>query len=147
MRKIRVIIVSTPALSRLIQSIFSSHPKFEVVARLAGSRGLSRQADRLLPELIVVSVKPVKTRLCSVILATKRASPLAKLVLICPLSDLIDSALRCGADACLAAENLVCRLVTTASAVSIRQESNPQNKGKPGGWRHQPQAKQHRRSS
>jgi hypothetical protein len=117
-RKIRILLVSSPALSRVIRHLFHDRLGFEVVGSLRGFRSLARQADRLRPELIVVNVKPVSTGVCAVVVAIKASSPFSKLILICPNSELISDARRCGADACIDQENLVRGLVPMASGLS-----------------------------
>jgi len=120
LRKIRILLVSSPALSEVIRYLFDAQPRFEVVGSLRNLKGLAEQAGRLLPELIVVNVKPVRTGVCPVVVAIKQSSPSSKIILICAVSSLTSDARKCGADACLDQEQLVRRLVPTASAVSAR---------------------------
>ena len=119
-RKIRILLVSSPALSQVIQHLFDGQPDFEVVGSVRDVKGLAAQADRLLPELIVANVKPIGTGVCPAVIAIKQSSPFSKLILICPVEVLSGAARKCGADACLDQEKLVRRLVPTASAVSAR---------------------------
>jgi len=119
-RKVSILVVSPPALSQIIKYLFRERPEFEVVGRLSGLRSVGQQVGRLCPELIVANVKPVRTAVCQVVAAIKRSSPLSKLILICPARDLITSARRCGADACLEPEELVRCLLRTAWALSER---------------------------
>jgi hypothetical protein len=121
--KTRILLVSPPALSHFIQHLFQDRPEFEVVGTLSGLRSLARQADRLRPELIVANVKPVGTGVCPVVVAIKQSSPLSKLILICPISNLTSGARRCGADACIDPEKLVRGLVPAASALSRLRSS------------------------
>jgi DNA-binding NarL/FixJ family response regulator len=127
MRKIRILLVSSPALSQVIRHLFHNRPGFEVVGSLRGVRSLAQQVDRLRPELIVANVKPLSTGVCAVVIAIKASSPFSKLILICPTSDLINSARRCGADACLDQETLVRRLVPMASALSTHFPRSKKN--------------------
>jgi DNA-binding NarL/FixJ family response regulator len=117
-RKIRILLVGCPALAHVIRHLFNDRPEFEVVGSLRGLRGLAQQADRLRPELIVANVKPIGTGISAVVVAIRTSSPLSRLILICPTSDLIVGGGRCGADACLDQEKLVRRLVPTASTLS-----------------------------
>jgi hypothetical protein len=117
-RKVRILVVSPPALSLLIEYLFRDRPEFEVVGSLSGLRSMGQQAGQLCPELIVANVKPVKTGVCQFVAAIKRSSPFSKLILICPARDFMAGARRCGADACLEQEDLVRRLLGTASALS-----------------------------
>ena len=116
--KVRILIVSSPALSQLIRHLFHHQPEFEVLGSLRGIKSLARRVAQQPPELIVASVKPVGTGLCATALAIKQSSPLSKLILICPVSALTGSALKCGADACLDQEKLVGRLLHTAWTLS-----------------------------
>jgi hypothetical protein len=115
--------VSPRGLCQIIEHLFHDRPEFEVVGTLIGLRSLARQAGRLLPELIVAHVKPVKTGVCDAVASIKRSSPLSKLILICPVGDLMAGARKCGADACLEQEELVLRLLPTARALSKRHRS------------------------
>jgi len=118
LRKIRILLVSSPALSDVIRHLFHAQPRFEVVGSLRNLKHFAELAGRLLPELIVVNVKPVRTGVCPVLVAIKQSSPSSKIILICAVSTLISDARKCGADAYLDQEQLVRRLVPTASAVS-----------------------------
>ena len=120
MRKVRVLIVSPPALTQLIRHLFQGEPEFEVLRSLRGIGSLARRVARHPPELIVASVKPVGTGLCATALAIKQSSPLSKLILICPVSDLTGKAHKCGADSCLDQEKLVGQLLPTAWTLSNR---------------------------
>ena len=120
-RKVRILVVSPPALSQLIEHLFSARPEFEVVGSVSGLRSVGQQAGRLSPELIVANVKPVRTAVCQAVAFIKRLSPLSKLILICPERDFMADARRCGADACLEQEKLVRRLLGTAWALSERR--------------------------
>ena len=120
MRKVRILVVSPPALSQLIEYLFRAQPEFEVVGSVSGWKNMGQQAGRLCPELIVANVKPVRTAVCQVVTSIKRSSPLSKLILICPARDFMVDARRCGADACLEQEELVRRLLGTALALSER---------------------------
>ncbi len=128
MNNIRVLIASPPALSRLIQRLLEDEPGFEVVGTVNGYRALLRRAPLLGPELIIASVKPVSNNIRAAVLGIKQASPASKLVLVCPVQDLVSSALRHGADACVSQEDLVGHLLPAArSATEIfpRHETAP----------------------
>ena len=130
MRKIRILLVGSPALSDVIRHLFHEQPRFEVVGSLRNLKHFAELAGRLLPELIVVNVKPVGTGVCPLLVAIKQSSPSSKIILICAVSSLISGARKCGADACLDQEQLVRRLVPTASAVSAHL---PRKSGIPRG--------------
>jgi hypothetical protein len=117
-RKVRILIVSPPALSQVIEYLFRDRPEFEVVGSLSGLRSMGQQAGRLCPDLIVANVKPVRTAVYQVVASIKRSSPSSKLILICPAKDFMAVGRRCGADACLEQEKLVRRLLGTALALT-----------------------------
>jgi len=73
---------------------------------------------RQFPDLIVVNVRPLRTRICRVVTAMKRHSPGSKLILICPVKGLEQPARKCGADACLEEERLVGRLLRMVRELS-----------------------------
>jgi hypothetical protein len=118
MRKVRILVVSPPALSRVIKHLVRGRPEFEIVGSIGGLKSLPQEAGRLLPELIIANVKPVGMGICPAVVAIRNSSPQAKLIVICPVADLIKSALRCGADAGVEQEKLVFRLLPAASALS-----------------------------
>jgi len=116
--KVRVLVIGTAALSRVVTHLFAAGPEFEVVGNLRSVRGLAPRAERLLPGLIVAGVKPVGTGVGAAVSAIRRASPASRLILLCPVIDLVGGARRFGADACLDPEKLVVQLLPTASALS-----------------------------
>jgi hypothetical protein len=120
LRKTTILIVSSPSLLRIIEHLFRGRSEFEVVGTFSGFRSLGRQAGRLLPELIVASVKPISIKISRVVASIKRSSPLSKLIVICPVEDLARVARRCGADACLNDEKLTGHLLRTARSLSER---------------------------
>ena len=120
MRKTTILLVGSPSLSRIIEHLFLGQSEFEVVGTLGGLGSLRPHAGRLLPELIVANVKPVSVRISRVVASIKRASPLSKLILICPVENLAGVARKCGADACLQDEKLAGHLLRTARALAQR---------------------------
>ena len=120
MRKITILVISSPSLSRIIEHLFRGRSEFEVVGTLSGLGSLGPQAGRLLPELIVANVKPVSVRISRVVASIKQSSPSSKLILICPVEDLARVARKCGADACLKDEKLAGHLLRTARTLSDR---------------------------
>ncbi len=123
-RKVRILVVSPPALSQLIEYLFRDRPEFEVVGSLNGLRSMGHEAGRLCPELIVANVKPVRVAVGQVAAFIKRSSPSSKLILICPITEFMAGARRCGADACLEPEKLVRCLLEVACALSERPRSS-----------------------
>ena len=119
-RKIRTLVIGSPALSQVIRHLLSERPEFEIVGSIGDFKRLAVPSGRRAPELIVASVKPVRTEICSAVGAIKNSSPLSKLILICPSEDLLTDGRRCGADTCLAQERLVLRLLPAARALSKR---------------------------
>ena len=128
MRTITILVVGSPSLTRVIQHLFSGQSEFEVVGALDGSKSLDQQAGRFLPELIVANVKPVSIRIGRAVASIKKASPLSKLILICPAEDLARVARECGADACLNDEKPAGRLLRMARVLLDR----PMGKGAGG---------------
>ena len=110
--------VSPPALFQVIEYLFRDRPEFEIVGSPRGARRVRRQGGRLLPELVVVNVNPLKSGVCRTVQSLKRSSPGSKLILICPVKGFAPSARRSGADACLEAEALVGRLLRTAQRLA-----------------------------
>jgi hypothetical protein len=117
-RKVRILIVSPPALSQVIEYLFRGRPEFEVVGCLSGLRSIGQQVRQLSPDLIVANVKPVRTAVFQVVASIKRSSPSSKLILVCPAKDFMAVGRRCGADACLEQEKLVRGLLAMAWALS-----------------------------
>ena len=118
MRRVRILAVGPPALCQVIEYVFRGQREFEVVGSLGGLRSMGQEAGRLCPELIVASVKPVRTAVGEVVALIKRSSPSSKLILICPAKDFMAVGRRCGADACLEQEKLVRGLLAMAWALS-----------------------------
>jgi hypothetical protein len=123
MRKIKVLVVSPPALAQLIKHLFHERPEFEVLGSLETLKHLARYSGRR-PDLIVASVKPMTIGVCPAVVSIKKSSPVSKVVLICPIRDFIRGALKCGADACLEQENLVFHLLATARSLSNGSRGN-----------------------
>ena len=118
-RKVKLLVaVSPPALFQVIEHLFRGRPEFELVESRRGFRAPERQEGRELPDLIVVNVRPLRTRICRVVSAMKRYSPGSKLILICPVKGFAHPARKCGADACLEEERLVGRLLSMARELS-----------------------------
>ena len=120
MRKTTILIVSSPSLSRIINYLFRGWSEFEIVGTVSGLGNLERQAQQLLPELIVADVKPVSRQVCLMVASIKQSSPLSKLILICPIDDFSRLARKCGADACLTDEKLAGHLLRTARTLTKR---------------------------
>lgn len=118
--KAKILVVGPPALSRIIQCLFEAQPEFEVVRSIGGLKHLGSRLRRLDATVIVMNVKPVGTNIPHVVRAIKRSSPLSKLIVICPLTDLAGTARACGADACLEPGQLVRRLVPATAKLSPR---------------------------
>jgi len=123
-RKIRILVYSSAALFNAIRHVFQGRDEFEIIGQSGTVRGLALKSEQLVPELIVANLKPVRNGICSAVLAIKHSSPLSKLILICPLTDLNQTGRRCGADACLAPDNLLVRLPRTAAALSRGHSSD-----------------------
>ena len=117
-RRVRILVYSSAPLLRAIRHIFAGRDEFEIVGEKGSVRRLAETSAEIAPQLIVADLKPVRTGVSSAVSAIKHSSPLAKLILICPLTDLKPAGRRCGADACLAPEEILTRLPRTVSALS-----------------------------
>ena len=120
MYKIKVLVVSSPSLARVIRHLFRGRTEFEIIGTLNGLGSLEQHAGRLLPDLIVANVKPVSLGIRRAIASIKLSSPLSKLILICPLEDLSRVARQSGADAYLKDEKLAGHLLRMARTLSDR---------------------------
>lgn len=116
--------MSSPALAQLVEHLFRGRSEFEVVGSIGGVKGLAEWSERLAPQLIVASVKPLKTSIRATAVAIKRSSPWSKVILISPISELIDGDHNYCVDACLEEEKLVPQLVPTAWALFKDQRNN-----------------------
>jgi hypothetical protein len=125
--KVSVLVVGSPALGRVVKHLFAAGPDFEVVGSLRGLKSLERQADRLLPKLIVAEVKAVSSGVGATARTIKRRSPLSKLILLCSIREFESSARRFGADACLDPEELTAQLIPTAAALSAGSRHTSRN--------------------
>jgi hypothetical protein len=110
-------------LSQVIRHLLHGRPDFEIVGCIGSTKRLAGESSRLSPNVIVANWKPVRTGACAAVVAIKNSSPASKLLLISPLTDLMASARRCGADACLEQERLVNNLLPAVSALSARRTS------------------------
>jgi len=115
---VSVLVVGSPALSRIVKHILAGRRDFEVVGSSRDLKGLAPQAERLFPKLIVAGAKPVTTEVGLTVRAIKRACPSSRLILLCPVGNFVNSARRFGADACLDPEKLIAQLLPTACALS-----------------------------
>ena len=116
--KVSVLVVGSPALTRIVKHLFASGRDFEVVGSLKGLKSLAPQAERLLPRLIVDVVKPLSIGVGTAVRTIKRSSPSSKLILLCPIREFVSSGRHFGADACLDPENLIAQLLPRAAALS-----------------------------
>jgi DNA-binding NarL/FixJ family response regulator len=119
LRKITLLLVSSPPLARIIQHLLRES-EFEVVGIVTDLRSLALQAGQLHPELVVASMKPLSISICRVIASIKEASPVSKLIVISPPGDLARAARKCGADACVKDEGLAGQLLRTARSLAKR---------------------------
>jgi hypothetical protein len=118
--KIKVLIVSSPSLARVIRHLFRGRAEFEIIGTFNGLGSLEQNAGRLLPDLIIANVKPVSLGIRRAIASIKLSSPLSKLILTCPLEDLSRVARQSGADAYLKDEKLAGHLLRMARTLSDR---------------------------
>jgi DNA-binding NarL/FixJ family response regulator len=121
LRRITILIVGSPPLARVIGHLFLRRTEIEVVGAVKDLGRLGPTARKARPDLIVVNVKLVSTRMDRMVTAIKRHCPLSKLLLISPIEDLASVARQCGADAYLKDEKLARQLVRIARTLSARQ--------------------------
>jgi hypothetical protein len=119
-RKIKILVVSSPSLARVIGHLFRGRSEFEIIGAFRDLGSLEKQAERLLPDLILANVKPVSLGIRRAIATIKLSSPLSKLILICPLEELSRVARKSGADAYLKDEKLAGHLLRMARTLSVR---------------------------
>ena len=117
-RRIRILVYSSAPFVHAIRHVFEGRDEFEIVGESGSVRRLVEASEEIVPQLIVADLRPVRTAICAAVLAIKHRIPLAKLILICPLTELDPAGRRCGADACLAPEDIVSRLPRTVSALT-----------------------------
>jgi hypothetical protein len=120
LRKIKILVVSSPSLARVIGHLFRGRAEFEIIGTLNGFGSLGQQAAQLLPDLIVANVKPVSLGIRQAIASIRLSSPLSKLILIGPLEDLSRVARQSGADAYLKDEKLAGHLLRMARTLTDR---------------------------
>lgn len=121
LRNIRILVaVEPPPLGRIIEHLFHNQPNYGIVKCLNEWTRLVREASRLHPELIIVSISLLGDGAAGIVAGVKLASPVSKLILINFSHDLGRQARKWGADAYLNSENLVQRLVPKAEKL-LRQ--------------------------
>lgn len=122
LRKIRILVaVEPPPLGRIIEHLFHNQPNCRIVKCLNEWTPLAREASRLHPELIVISISLLGDGAAGIVADVKLASPGSELILIDFSHDLRRHVRKWGADAYLNSENLVRRLVPKAEKL-LRQE-------------------------
>lgn len=121
MRKVTVVVGITPQpLLRVVEHLFGEHPEIRIVARPTDAGRIKRQAGLHAPDLIVVHQRLLGKVAHETIADLKRSSPGSKLILI--RSDQAWGGRRYGADANLAEEAIVRRLLTTVERLAEEHE-------------------------
>ncbi len=114
--KTRVLVAGPERLNGIIAELFDGRPEFEVITCAPGVRGLARKAKGLLPDVIVASIKPIGTGVCRTVESIRKSSPRSRLVVICPVRDFMNDALKSGADAYVEQERIVAGLLPAVLA-------------------------------
>lgn len=103
-----------------MEYLFLGQSEFEVVGTVNGLGLLEQQDQRIIPDLILLNVKPVGTGIREMVASIKRYSPLSKVILTCPIENLSCLARECGAEAYLRDEELAGNLVRMARTLSAQ---------------------------
>jgi len=117
LRRIKILIISSASLARVVEYLFLGRAEFEIVGNVSTFEDLEQ---KIVPDLIILNVKPVTTGIRGVVASIKNYSPMSKLILTCSLEELPFVARQCGADACLRDEKLAGHLVRMARILSAR---------------------------
>lgn len=120
MRRIKILIISSAPFGRVIEYLFLGQSEFEVVGTVNGLELLEQQDQRIIPDLILLNVKPVGTGIREMVASIKRYSPMSKVILTCPIENLSCLARECGAEAYLRDEELAGNLVRMARTLSAQ---------------------------
>lgn len=120
MRRIKLLIISSASFGRAIEYLFLGLAEFEIVGTVNGLGRLGQQDRRVIPDLILLNVKPVSTGIREVVASIKRYSPMSKVILTCPIENLSCVARQCGAEAYLRDEELAGNLVRMARTLSAQ---------------------------
>lgn len=119
--RLRVLVAVKPrSLVRLIEHLFHDDPELFIVGRPAEGTGLARRARRLAPDVVVASTRLLGRKHGPVLADLRRFSPASKLILICPAEAFGSVARASAADAHLAEEAIVRRLVPTLRQLGAR---------------------------
>jgi DNA-binding NarL/FixJ family response regulator len=108
--------VMPPPLLRVVEYLFRKHPDIQIVARPRQARNIARHACRYLPDMIVINQRLLGKEALETIAQIKRCSPGSKLILI--RSDDVRGGRRYGADAYLAEEAIVRRLLVVVQRLA-----------------------------
>jgi len=119
-RRIKILIISSAPFGRVIEYLFLGQSEFEVVGTVNGLELLEQQDQRIIPDLILLNVKPVGTGIREMVASIKRYSPMSKVILTCPIENLSCLARECGAEAYLRDEELAGNLVRMARTLSAQ---------------------------
>jgi DNA-binding NarL/FixJ family response regulator len=117
--KTRILVaVRSLAFQHLIEDLFRNRSEVDIVARITDGSTLARAVRRLLPQLVVVNARLIGSGIRETIEEIKSSNPAAKLIVICSVEGFARDLRRFGADAALAEENVVRRLVPVVGLLS-----------------------------
>jgi chemotaxis response regulator CheB len=117
--KTRVLVaVESLALQHLIQHLLSTTPEITLLTRRSRGASLAQAVRRSLPDLVVANTRLSRADARETVATIKGSSPGLKLIMICSVDGFERDVRKCGADACLAEEELVRLLKPTVSMLS-----------------------------
>jgi hypothetical protein len=80
-----VVVVGHVPLRRVVEELLERRPGLRIVGRFSETRELARELGRLLPDIVVVSLRTLGRERTSVPNAIRQASPDSRLILIHPV--------------------------------------------------------------
>jgi len=117
--KTRVLVaVKSLRLHRVIEHLLHARRDLKVLARVEDRVQLPSALRRQFPRIVIADAAPIGLDFERSITVLKRSHPDTKLLVICSVSGFAREMRRRGADACLAEEALVKRLLPTVSVLA-----------------------------
>jgi len=116
--KTRVLLaVRSLALQRVIEHLLKSRPELEILIGTCEANMLAQELRRWLPHVVVASSRICGLAARDTAALVRNSGPGVKLIVICSVDGFDRDVRKCGADACLAEEVIVQRLMPTVSQV------------------------------
>lgn len=123
-----LVAVKSVALHRLIEHLFHDRPELKVVARVRDGGFLAPAVRRAAPDLVIANAGLMGGEIGAAVAALKRSHPRSKLIVICSVGGFSREIERRGADACLAEEVVVTRLLEAVTVLSAQVRSSVQER-------------------